>query len=41
MVAKGDRIGPFGILDGIGMTTVYNVTMSFGAHGRFNTLAYR
>ena len=28
MVAKGDRIGPFGILDGIGMTTVYNVTMS-------------
>lgn len=26
MIAKGDRIGPFGILDGIGMTTVYNVT---------------
>ncbi|WP_321948909.1 3-hydroxyacyl-CoA dehydrogenase [Paraburkholderia sp. J10-1] len=26
MVAKGDCIGPFGILDGIGMTTVYNVT---------------
>ena len=28
MIAKGDRIGPFGILDGIGMTTVYNVTRS-------------
>jgi 3-hydroxybutyryl-CoA dehydrogenase len=26
MIAKADRIGPFGILDGIGMTTVYNVT---------------
>jgi 3-hydroxybutyryl-CoA dehydrogenase len=28
MIAKGDRIGPFGILDGIGMTTVYSVTRS-------------
>ena len=28
MIAKADRIGPFGILDGIGMTTVYNVTRS-------------
>jgi 3-hydroxyacyl-CoA dehydrogenase len=28
MIAKGDRVGPFGILDGIGMTTVYNVTTS-------------
>jgi len=28
MIGKGDRIGPFGILDGIGMTTVYNVTRS-------------
>jgi 3-hydroxyacyl-CoA dehydrogenase len=26
MIAKGDKIGPFGILDGMGMTTVYNVT---------------
>lgn len=26
MIAKGDVIGPFGILDGIGMMTVYNVT---------------
>ena len=28
MIAKGDRIGPFGILDAIGMSTVYNVTRS-------------
>ncbi|MGF6991869.1 3-hydroxyacyl-CoA dehydrogenase [Paraburkholderia sp. GAS32] len=26
MIAKEDRIGPFGVLDRIGMTTVYNVT---------------
>jgi 3-hydroxyacyl-CoA dehydrogenase len=28
MIANGDRIGPCGILDAIGMTTVYNVTRS-------------
>jgi 3-hydroxybutyryl-CoA dehydrogenase len=32
MIAKGDRIGPFGILDGMGMTTVYNVTRTLAEH---------